>query len=81
VRYLGFLIWARSNSILKAFVSVAIGNLVYFIMKHWLPESLRHKPFHLDWGLVADFWFCLLVWGALDLILRLAIESLSRREH
>ncbi|HVN82837.1 MAG TPA: hypothetical protein VMW38_27895 [Terriglobia bacterium] len=52
---------------LKSLVAVVGGNIVYLYIRKWLPESLRHEPFRLDWGIVADFWICVALWGLLDL--------------
>ncbi len=45
--------------------AILLGNLVYFSVQHWLPPRARHTPFHTDWGIVIDFWFCLVFWGLL----------------
>jgi len=52
---------------LKTLVAVVGGNIIYLYIRKWLPESLRHEPFRLDWGIVADFWICVALWGLLDL--------------
>jgi hypothetical protein len=57
----------RRVSLLKTLVAVVGGNVIYLYLRKWLPESLRHKPFHLDWGILADFWICVALWGLLDL--------------
>ncbi|PYV93325.1 MAG: hypothetical protein DMG05_01905 [Acidobacteria bacterium] len=52
----------------KTFVSVVGGNAIYFSVQEFLPYPLRHRPFHLDWGIFTDLWICLLFWGFLDLL-------------
>ena len=54
-------------SLLKTLVAVVGGNVIYLCVRKWLPESLRHQPFRLDWGILADFWICVALWGFLDL--------------
>jgi len=54
-------------SLLKTTVAVVGGNLIYLYVKESLPESLRHRPFRMDWGILADFWICVALWGLLDL--------------
>ena len=41
----------------EALAAVLIGNAVYFGAADYLPAALRHHPFRLDVGLVADFVF------------------------
>ena len=57
--------------LLKQFVAVLIGNLLYFfaLMPH-LPPAARHTPYQLDWGLVVDLWVCLVVYGLIELAVR-----------
>ncbi len=47
-------------NLLQAFVAVVLGNIVYFILAPSLPSMARHRPLHLDLGMLLDFWFCLL---------------------
>ena len=56
----------------KQFVAVLLGNLLYFflLMPH-LPPAARHAPYRLDWGLLADLWVCLVIYGVIELLLRL----------
>ena len=56
----------------RALVAVLVGNAVYFLLLYpYLPPAARHQPFRLDWGVAVDFWVCLVVWGMLELVLRL----------
>jgi hypothetical protein len=54
------------RSFTKTFISVVGGNVIYFSIQQHLPVALRHKPFYLDWGIVTDFWMCLVLWGLID---------------
>lgn len=64
------------HRILKQFAAVLIGNLLYFLflMPH-LPLAARHQPYRLDWGLVIDAWICLVIYGLIELVLRLHRKS------
>ena len=56
---------------LKALVAVLLGNLVYFLLlAPHLPAAGRHRPNHLDWDLVIDFWVCVAMYGLVDLVAR-----------
>jgi len=33
----------------------------------YLPPGAKHVPFHMDLGLVVDFWFCLVVFGVIKI--------------
>ncbi len=50
-------------NLLQAFVAVVLGNIVYFILAPSLPSMARHRPLHLDLGMLIDFWFCLVAYG------------------
>lgn len=56
---------------LKSLAAVVIGNLIYFfLLMPLLPPAGHHQIFRADWGLVIDFWVCVAVYGALELLLR-----------
>ncbi len=45
-------------------VAILAGNATYFILlAPHLPEALRHEAFHVDAGLVVDFFVCLGFYG------------------
>jgi hypothetical protein len=48
---------------LQALLAIILGNLVYFLLIPSLPPAARHRPFHLDLGIILDFWFCLVAYG------------------
>jgi len=52
---------------LKYLIAILLGNGLYFALNPFLPEAARHHPFKLDLGTVVDFWFCLLVYGLIEL--------------
>ena len=52
---------------IKYLVAILMGNGLYFALYPHLPPAARHRPFRLDLGTLVDFWFCLLVYGILEL--------------
>jgi hypothetical protein len=50
-------------NLLQASAAVILGNLAYFMLQPSLPPAARHRLFQLDWGLIVDFWFCLVAYG------------------
>lgn len=48
---------------LQALLAIILGNIVYFLLYPSLPPLARHRPLHLDLGILIDFFFCLVVWG------------------
>jgi len=40
---------------------------LYFALNPYLPEAARHHTYKLDIGTLVDFWFCLLVFGLIEL--------------
>lgn len=55
----------------KSLIAVVAGNLLYVVLYSMLPEAAQHRPFKLDLGLLVDLWFCLIVYGFIELILRI----------
>ena len=59
--------WRR---FLIALAAVLIGNAIYWFLMPYLPQKGRHVPDQLDWGLLVDFWICVLVYNLLLLFMR-----------
>jgi hypothetical protein len=56
----------------KSLVAVVVGNVLYlFVISPHLPPPARHRPSRFDLGLIIDFWFCLVIYGIIELFLRL----------
>jgi hypothetical protein len=51
----------------KYLVAILLGNGLYFALNPYLPQPARHHLYNLDLGTIVDFWFCLLVFGLLEL--------------
>ena len=49
-------------NLLQALCAIVLGNVAYFFLAHFVPLP-RHRPFHLDLGLLIDFWFCVVAYG------------------
>jgi hypothetical protein len=52
---------------LEYLVAILAGNAIYFALYPRLPLPAQHHPFDLDLGTLIDFWFCLMVFGLLEL--------------
>ena len=48
---------------LEALLAIILGNVVYFALLPSLPPVARHHPFHLDVGMLLDFFFCVVAYG------------------
>lgn len=59
-----------SANFLHALAAVLAGNAAYFLLMPYLPPGARHSIFKLDWGLAVDFWFCLVIFGAIKTLVR-----------
>jgi len=51
-----------------ALVAVLAGNAIYFLLEKHLPVRAHHSPLTIDWGMVVDFWFCLVVFGIIKTV-------------
>jgi hypothetical protein len=49
-------------NLIQALCAIILGNVAYFFLApaFHLP---RHQAFQPDWGLVVDFWFCVVAYG------------------
>jgi ABC-type uncharacterized transport system permease subunit len=65
--------------LLKQAAAVVLGCLLYFfvLMPH-LPLAAQHQPFRLDWGLLVIVWLCLVIYGLVELALRLRSKRGSK---
>jgi hypothetical protein len=52
---------------MKFVLAVVLGNALYFALSPHLPPAAQHRSWTIDLGTVVDFWFCLLVYGLLEL--------------
>jgi hypothetical protein len=55
--------------LLKQTIAVVVGNLLYyFVLMPHLPPAGQHRLDHLDLGLIVDFWFCVALYGVIELV-------------
>ncbi len=53
---------------IKYLVAIVLGNGLYFALNPQLPPPARYNASQIiSLGTVVDFWFCLLVYGLLEL--------------
>lgn len=50
-------------NLLQSLLAILLGNVVYFLLLPSLPFAARHRPHHIDLGMVLDFWICLVIYG------------------
>jgi len=61
---------------LHALAAVLGGNAIYLLLEKHMPMAARHAPMKFDLGMVVDFWFCLVIFGAIK-----TIAGRRRRSH
>jgi hypothetical protein len=54
----------------QSLIAVVVGNAIYFLLMPYMPLRARHVTFRFDFGLVVDFWICLVIYGLLELLKR-----------
>lgn len=52
---------------IKFLIAVLLGNALYFVLSPHLPPAAQHQTWAVDLGTIVDFWFCMLVYGLLEL--------------
>jgi len=53
----------QMSNFMQALAAVLAGNAIYFLLARYLPPQARHQAFHIDLGMVLDFFMCLVVFG------------------
>jgi hypothetical protein len=53
----------------KYLIAIVLGNAVYFLLEPVLPPAAQHHPYHADLGLFVDLWFCVAIYGVIELLL------------
>jgi hypothetical protein len=56
------------GNFLQALIAVLVGNAIYYLLMPYLPVRARHVAFRQDWGVVVDFWFCLVAFGLVKMV-------------
>jgi hypothetical protein len=64
---------------IKYLVAIVVGQALYFALAPHLPLAAQHQPFHFDLGTVIDFWFCLFVYGLIELMVFLRKRARAKR--
>ncbi len=68
----------RKENWAKFLVSILLGNALYLLISpHLPPLARRQREYRPDLGTLVDFWFCLFVFG----IIELASFLLERRRR
>jgi hypothetical protein len=62
----------RAKRWIKYLIAIVVGNVVYFLLGPHLPPTAQHRPYRADIGLFVDLWFCLAVYGLIELLVFLA---------
>ena len=52
---------------LKYLVAIILGQALYFTVLPYLPLAAQHQRNKFDLGTLVDFWFCLMVYGLMEL--------------
>ncbi len=52
---------------MKFLAAVLLGNGLYFALSPYLPPPARNGAQSINLGTVVDFWFCLVVYGLIEL--------------
>jgi len=62
---------------IKYLVAIVLGQALYFALAPYLPPAARHQSFQFDLGTVIDFWFCLFVYGLIELAIFLGKRAVT----
>jgi hypothetical protein len=62
---------SRSKRWIKYLIAIVVGNAIYFSLESRLPPAAQHRAYHPDLGTFVDLWFCLAVYGLIELLILL----------
>jgi H+/gluconate symporter-like permease len=62
----------RARRWIKYLIAIVVGNFVYLVLSPHLPPAAQHQPYHADIGLFVDLWFCVAIYGLIELLVFLA---------
>ena len=51
----------------KFLIAILLGNSFYYVVSPYLPAAAQHRAYRPDLGTLVDLWFCLFVFGILEL--------------
>jgi hypothetical protein len=49
----------------ESLAAVLLGNAAYLLLSPYMPPLARHTVFKIDFGMLVDFWFCLVAFGVI----------------
>lgn len=58
----------RTKRWIKYLIAIVVGNIIYFSVESHFPPVAQHRPYHADLGMFIDLWFCVAVYGLLELL-------------
>jgi hypothetical protein len=47
----------------ESLAAVLLGNAAYLLLSPYMPPLARHRAFVYDFGMLVDFWFCVVAFG------------------
>jgi hypothetical protein len=47
----------------ESLAAVLLGNAAYLLLSPYMPPLARHAVFKIDFGMLVDFWFCVVAFG------------------
>ena len=62
----------RTKRWIKYLIAIVVGNGVYFSLQSSFPPAAQHHPYHADLGMFVDLWFCVAVYGLIEMLILLA---------
>ncbi len=55
-------------------LAILLGNALYFAVSPHLPPAARDAASHIGLGTLVDLWFCLFVYGLIELVAFLVVR-------
>lgn len=65
----------------RTLIAIIAGNALYFTLQRYLPTAGRHRPFHLDLGVLIDLWVCIVLYVLLSYLPWFRQSGTSKRHR
>lgn len=60
---------AASKRWIKYLIAIVAGNVIYFSLEPHFPPAAQHRAYRPDLGTFVDLWFCVAVYGLIELLI------------
>ena len=68
-----------ATRLLKYLIAILLGNAVYFLLSPHMAPAARGAASRIGWGTLVDLWFCVAMYGLIELGVQLGRRRPPRK--